>query len=229
MGVIFRGANLDRLFLAAGRRDVPAYCFAGDLDACIAAYLVARRGELHGGLPSSIDTDLAEARELSQRLRAVLKRLPGDVRRLLDLHVLSDGASRRVASDVEGLAAPLEDLALAVERVQSEATSRHAGLAQIEDRLVAAILTACRNRLGLEPEAGAGSPLSVVVSAVLRIAAEQEPLLAEVRDRVTPAYLRELLATHGPRLEARTVLELVDDDGLLLMPEHHRTERVTWR
>ena len=212
-----------------GRRDVPAYRFASDLDAGIAADLVSRRGELHGGLPAPVDSELADAGELSQRLHAVLQRLPGDVRRLLDLHVLSDGAYRRVAADVEGLSAPLEDLAMAIARVQSEATSRHAGLAQLEDRLVAAMVTACRNRLGVAPKADAKSRLPAVLSAVLGIAAEREPLLAAVRDRVTPAYLGRLLAEHGPRLEARTVLELVDDDGLLLVPEHHRPETVTWR
>ena len=219
MTIIFGGAQLERFFSLIGRRDVAAYHLADDIDACIAAFVVSRRGDLHGGLPAQVETDLVQAAELATRLREVLYRLPGDVRKLIDLKILSDGALRRIAADVDGISSPLEDLTVAVEHVRTEASSRRMGITQLEDNLIAAIAAAVRNRLNLAPSADPAGPFMVLLRNVLDVAAREQPLLAGARDRATAEHVGEIIAARLPLPEPHAALTLQADDVPLVIPD----------
>lgn len=218
MTMIFKDAKLERFFSWIGRRDVAAYRLADDIDACLSAFLVSRRGDLHGGLPAGVEKDLLETADLSKRLRSVLYRLPDDVRKLIDLKILSDGAYRRIAADVDGISAPLEDLAAAIDHVRTEASSRRMGIEQLEDHLVAAIAAAVRNRLNLAPTAEPHGWFMVLLHNVLEAAAAAQPLFASVRDRATTDRVATILSGQLPP-EPDVAMSLVPEDAVLVLPD----------
>ena len=222
MTTIFADALLERFFSWIGRRDAAAYRLADDVDACLSAFLVSRRGDLHGGLPAAVEKDLVETADLAVRLRAVLYRLPADVRTLIDLKILSDGAYRRIAADVDGISAPLEDLAAAIAHVRGEASSRRMGIDQLEDRLVAAIAAAVRNRLNLAPTAEPEGWFMVLLRNILETAAREQPLLAGVRDRATAEHVGTILSSSLPP-EPHLTMTLQPDDAPLLVPERPKS------
>lgn len=223
MTLIFADTLLERFFSWIGRRDAAAYRLADDVDACISAFLVSRRGDLHGGLPAPVEKDLLETQDLASRLRAVLYRLPADVRMLIDLKILSDGAYRRIAADVDGISAPLEDLAAAIAHVRNEASGRRTGITQLEDRLVAAIAAAVRNRLNLAPTAEPDGWFMVLLRNILDTAAREQPLLAGVRDRATPEHVGTILTSSLPP-EPHATMTLQADDSVLLLPDRPKAK-----
>jgi hypothetical protein len=185
----FAGADLAALFGLAGRADGAAYRLAEDLEACLAAYLVVARGG-GGGLPPKVVADFDAIGRTAAALRSALYDLPADVSLLLDLHVLSEGAQRRIGRDLERVTEPLEDLVAVMAEVRREADEQLGVSGEALDRrLLAAVATAYRNRLNLRPSAEPGGHFDRFLRGVLKIAAGQATEFAALERRVGPAQL----------------------------------------
>ncbi|MDR3387588.1 MAG: hypothetical protein P4L92_11085 [Rudaea sp.] len=178
----------------AGRSDVATIGFIDDVEACLQAFDYASISRVSGGLPEQIAQHLSTIVHTAAQLRGALYRLPGDVAMLIDLHLLSDGARRRVANDLSLLVEPLEDIAGAVSDIQHAAQGDAlTENVRLEDRLVRAIATIFRNRLNRKPTSEDGSGFPSTLRHVLKFAGYRMPRLAAAHAAVTPARLRALL------------------------------------
>lgn len=183
----FAGADLAALFGLAGRDDAAAFRLAEDLEACLAAFLVVARGG-GGRLPPTVAADLDGIAKSAADLRSALYGLPADVSLLLDLHVLSVGAQRRIGRDLERVTEPLEDLVAVMAEVRREADEQLGASGEALDRrLLAAIATAYRNRLNLRPSAEPGGHFERFLRGVLKVAAAQAPEFAALARRTGAA------------------------------------------
>jgi hypothetical protein len=202
--------DLHALFALAGRSDTAAYGLADDLESSLGGYLVVARGG-GAGLPPAVDADLAGIAGQAAQLRSALYALPADVALLLDLHVLGEGAKRRIARDLEAVTAPLEDLVavIAEVRAQAQATLGASGEA-LDRRVLAAIAAAYRNRLNLRPSADPDGHFGRFAKGVLRLAGGHAEELRALARRTGPAQLAtaiEDLAARGRPLGAPLLRE----------------------
>ena len=202
----FHGAGLEQLIELLGRRDSAVYHFAEDLEACFGAFLSARAGDYESGLPPDADRDLERARSLASALAVVLGKLPGDIGRLLDLHLLSEDAFRRMSSDIDRLGEPLNDLAAAIRELRRSAADD--GIAALEDKLVCAITSAYRNRFKVNPSVETSTGFVTVLKGVLELVESEDSTLAGLADRMTPERVARLLAARVRRTLPRSRLEL---------------------
>jgi hypothetical protein len=185
----FAGSDLAVLFRLAGRDDAATYRLVEDLEACCAAFMVLARGE-HGRLPPKVAADLDGISRLAAALRSALYELPADVSLLLDLHVLSEGAQRRIGRDLERVTQPLEDLVAVMAEVRRDTDAQlQAGSTQIDQRLLSAIASSYRNRLNLRPSADDGGHFERFLRGVLELAAVQAPEFAALSRRVGTVQL----------------------------------------
>jgi hypothetical protein len=206
----FSNDELHALFELAGRSDTAAYGLAADLEASLGGYLVVARGGGQG-LPPAVDADLAGIAVQAARLRSALYALPADVALLLDLHVLGEGANRRIARDLEAVTAPLEDLVAVITEVRAQAQATLGASGEVLDRRVlAALAAAYRNRLNLRPAAEPGGHFEVFAKGVLRLAgshAEELQALARRTGSVQLAAAVEGLAARARPLGAPLLRE----------------------
>lgn len=185
----FTPADLQAVFRLSGRDDAAAWRLAEDVEACLAAFLVVARGG-GGRLPPKVAADLEGIARSAAALRSALYELPGDLGLLLDLHVLSVGAQRRIGRDLERVTEPLEDLVAVVAEVRRDADEQlGASGAALDRRLLAALATAYRNRLNLRPSAEAGGHFERFARGMLGLAAAQAPEFAALARRVGGAEL----------------------------------------
>jgi hypothetical protein len=185
----FTPADTQAVFRLAGRDDAAAWRLAEDLEACLAAFLVVARGG-GGQLPPQVAADLDGIVRSAAALRSALYALPGDLGLLLDLHVLSAGAQRRIGRDLERVTEPLEDLVAVMAEVRRDADAQlGASGAALDRRLLAALATAYRNRLNLRPSAEAGGHFERFLRGVLGLAAGQATEFAALARRVGAAEL----------------------------------------
>lgn len=213
----FRGPKLDRLIELLGRHDIGAHHFAEDLEACFGAYLSAQRGDYARGLPADVDRDLDTVDRQAADLAASLEKIPTDVARLIDLHVLSQSAFRRVSGDVDDLRLPLRDLSAAIKRLRSQALGD--GKAALEDRLVIAIASAYRNRLKVTPTAEPGGKFATVLQGVFELAESAVPALTGLQDRIGIGRVAKLLVKHVRQEASPSRLQLLPEDVDLTIHE----------
>src|SRR5450432_1886064 len=110
-----------QLLSVVGRGDIATLGFIGDVEACLHAFDYAATGGMSRGLPKAIAEHLSTVVHLAAQLRSTLYGLPDDVAMLIDLHLLSEGARRRIACDLSMLVEPLEDIAGAILQIQHAA------------------------------------------------------------------------------------------------------------
>jgi len=183
-----------QLLTVIGRGDVATLGFIGDSEACLQAFDFAAAGGMTHGLPKQIAEHLAVVVHAAAQLRSTLYSLPEDVGMLIDLHLLSEGARRRITSDLSLLVEPLEDIAGAISQIQRAAAGDAlAESVRLEDRLVRAIASVFRNRLNRKPTAEDSSRFPATLAHILEFAGHRMPKVAAVRAAVTQARLRELL------------------------------------
>ncbi len=195
-GSVFVFAPNERAQILAdvGRSDVASVGFIDDVEACLQAFDYAATSSISGGLPDEIAQHLSTIVHTAAQLRGSLYGLPADVAMLIDLHLLSDGARRRVTNDLSLLVEPLEDIAGAVAEIQSAAQGDAlTESVRLEDRLVRAIATIFRNRLNRKPTPEDGSGFPSTLGHILKFAGHRMPRLAAAHAAVTTARLRELL------------------------------------
>lgn len=181
--------ELQDLFALTGRSDTAAYGLVEDLEASLGGYLVVVRGG-GVGLPPAIDADLAGIASQAAQLRSALYALPADVALLLDLHVLGEGAKRRIARDLEAVTAPLEDLVAVIAEVRAQAQATLGARGDVLDRRVlAAIAAAYRNRLNLRPSPEADGHFGAFVKGVLKLASGHADELRALARRTGPVQL----------------------------------------
>jgi hypothetical protein len=185
-----------------GRSDIAAVRFIADIEACLQAFEYAAKGGLSSGIPKDVGEHLATTARLAAELRSALCQMPDDVAMLLDLHLLSDGAHRRIAIDSSQIVEPLEDLSGAIAQLRrtlaSEASQK---TLRLEDHLVRAIATVFRNRLNRRPDGDLDSDFARTLKHILESAGQRLPAVAESLAAITPARLRDLLK----RMEERPV------------------------
>jgi len=104
-----------------GRSDIAAVSFIADAEACLHAFAFVMAGGMSAGLPQEIAVHLDAVVRGAAQLRGALYGLPDDIAMLIDLHLLADGAQRRVAADFSQLVEPLEDIAGAIVDIQRAA------------------------------------------------------------------------------------------------------------
>ena len=183
-----------QLLTVIGRGDVATLGFIGDIEACLQAFDFAAAGGMSHGLPKGITEHLSVVVHAAAQLRSTLYSLPDDVGMLIDLHLLSQGARRRITGDLSLLVEPLEDIAGAISQIQHAAEGDVlAEGARLEDRLVRAIAIVFRNRLNRKPTAEDSSRFPATLTHILEFAGHRMPRVAAVSAAVTPARLRELL------------------------------------
>lgn len=183
-----------QLLTVIGRGDVATLGFIGDIEACLQAFDFAAAGGMSHGLPKAIAEHLSAVVHLAAQLRSTLYGLPDDVGMLIDLHLLSEGARRRITSDLSLLVEPLEDIAGAISQIQRAAEGDSlVENVRLEDRLVRAIAIVFRNRLNSKPTSEDSSRFPATLAHILEFAGHRMPRLAAVSAAVTPARLRELL------------------------------------
>lgn len=113
---------------------------------------------------------------------------------LLDLHLLSDGARRRITEDFSQIVEPLEDLAGGIaELSRTVASDARQRTLRLEDHLVRAIAAVFRNRLNRQPDGDVESDFARTLKHILESAAHRLPAIAESLAAITPARLRGLL------------------------------------
>jgi hypothetical protein len=184
-----------QLLSVIGRGDISTLGFIGDVEACLQAFDYSATGGMSRGLPTAIAEHLSNVVHLAAQLRSALYGLPSDVAMLIDLHLLSDGARRRIACDLSMLVEPLEDIAGAILQIQRAAEGDAlAENVRLEDRLVRAIAVVFRNRLNRKPTPEDNSRFPATLAQILEFAGHRMPRIAAVRAAVTPARLRALLA-----------------------------------
>lgn len=216
----FRGAKLDRLVELLGRHDAAVQHFAEDLEACFGAFLSAHRGDFERGMPPDVDRDLDAVDRQAADLAASLEKIPTDVARLIDLHVLSEGAFRRVSSDVDDLRLPLRDLSSAIKRVREQAAGD--GKAALEDRLVVAIAAAYRNRLRVTPTAEPGGKFDTALQGIFELAAREAPALGGLAERLGAGRVAKLLVKHVREEAPPSKLQLLPESADLVRHEPPR-------
>ena len=141
-----------QLLSVIGRGDIATLGFIGDVEACLQAFDYAATEGMSRGLPKPIAEHLSSVVHLAAQLRSTLYGLPNDVTMLIDLHLLSEGARRRVACDLSMLVEPLEDIAGAIQQIQRSAEGDAlTENVRLEDRLVRAVAIVFRNRLNRKP------------------------------------------------------------------------------
>ncbi len=202
--------ELQQIFELAGRSDTAAYGLADDLEASLGGYLVVARGG-GDGLPPAVDADLDSIARQAAQLRSALYALPADVALLLDLHVLGDGAKRRIARDLEAVTAPLEDLVAVIAEVRTQAQATLGASGELLDRRVlAAIASSYRNRLNLRPAPEPDGHFNTFARGVLRLAAAHADELKALARRTGPTQMAtavEDIAARGTPLGTPLVRE----------------------
>lgn len=198
----FTPADLQAVFALSGRDDAAAWRLAEDAEACLAAFLVVARGG-GGRLPPKVAADLEGIARNAAALRSALYELPGDLGLLLDLHVLSVGAQRRIGRDLERVTEPLEDLVAVMAEVRRDADEQlGASGAALDRRLLAALATAYRNRLNLRPAAEPDGHFDRFVCGVLGLAARHAAEFADLARRMDRAGLAAACSPAPPRAGA---------------------------
>jgi len=185
-----------------GRTDVASVAFLADVEACLQAFEFAVRGGLSRGLPAEVAEHLDTITRAGSQLRIAMYRLPDDVAMLLDLHLLSEGARRRIAADFSQLVEPLEDVTGAIAEIRrSAATDPARRSLRLEEQLVRAIAAAYRNRLNRKPGVGDDSGFPKTVHDILEFAGHRLPGVAAAAAAITPARLRQMFgdASRGER------------------------------
>lgn len=183
-----------RLFEDVGRRDIAAERFVEDVEACLQAFDFAAGQRLIGGLPQAAATNLEAVVDAAARLRSALYELPREIALLIDLHLLSEGARRRLLADLALIVEPLEDIAGAIVDVRHDAVANAGtGDGNLEQRLVRALAAVYRNRLNRKPTADDDSGFPATLSHILEFAGHQLPRLAAARAALTPVRLRAIL------------------------------------
>jgi metal-dependent amidase/aminoacylase/carboxypeptidase family protein len=179
-----------------GRTDVSAVSFVADAEACLQAFEYVARGEMSLGMPQEIGDHLATIVRTATELRSALNQLPDDVSMLLDLHLLSDGARRRIALDFSQIVEPLEDMVdgIAELRRTTAGDAAHNNL-RLENHLVRAIATAFRNRLNRKASADEESGFPNTLAHILESAGHRLPGVAASAAALTPTRLRDLLGS----------------------------------
>jgi len=185
-----------QIMVTIGRSDIAATTFVNDVEACLQAFQFASSGGASAGLPDDVARDMATIVATAAELRSALYRLPGDLALLIDLHLLADGARRRIAADLSQLVEPLEDIAGSVAEIRhASAASDALGKGNLKRSLVRALAATFRNRLNRKPSAEAESGFPQALARILELAAPRLPFLAaldEARDSNSlRRYLRE--------------------------------------
>jgi len=177
-----------------GQTDISAISFITDVEACLQAFEYATNGEMSSGMPKEISDRLATIAHTAAELRSALYQLPEDVGMLLDLHLLSDGARRRIGMDFSQIVEPLEDMAGGIVELRRTAgdDGRQKNL-RLEEHLVRAIATAFRNRMNRKPDADTRSGFPGALTHILEAAGHRLPGVAAAAAAITPARLRTLL------------------------------------
>ncbi len=177
-----------------GRSDVAAIGFVEDVEACLHAFNYAASSGQGQGLPKEIACHLTAIVHAAAQLRSALYGLPNDIAMLIDLHLLFEGARRRITSDLGLLVEPLEDIAGAIIEIQrAGAGDVLMESVHLESRLVRAIAVAFRNRLNRKPTPDDNSDFPITLAHLLEFAGHRLPRLAAVRAAVSPAQLRKIL------------------------------------
>jgi hypothetical protein len=183
-----------------GHTDISAVSFVADVEACLQAFEYAAHGEMSSGMPKEISDRLATIAHAAAELRSALYQLPEDVAMLLDLHLLADGARRRIAMDFSQIVEPLEDMAGGIVELRRVAAGDAGQRSlRLEDNLVRAIATAFRNRLNRKPDVDAESDFPGLLMHILESAGHRLPGIAAAAAAITPARLRALLKNSDGR------------------------------
>ncbi len=183
-----------QLLRDVGRSDIAAIGFIEDVEACLHAFNYALVGGQAKGLPKEITQHLSDIVHAAAQLRSALYGLPNDIAMLIDLHLLFEGARRRITTDLGLLVEPLEDIASAITEIQRAAAGDVVEESvRLEDRLVRAIAIAFRNRLNRKPTAEDDSDFPATLAHILEFAGHRLPKLAAVSAAVTPVRLREMI------------------------------------
>jgi hypothetical protein len=187
-----------------GQTDISAISFIADVEACLQAFEYASSGEMSSGMPKGIGDRLATIAHTAAELRSALYQLPEDVAMLLDLHLLADGARRRIAVDFSQIVEPLEDMAGGIAELRRTAAddAKQRNL-RLEDQLVRALATAFRNRLNRKPDLDAESDFPATLTHILESASHRLPGVAAAAATITPARLRALLKNSDARTSIR--------------------------
>jgi hypothetical protein len=191
---VFTPSEAARLMADIGRNDVSAVAFISDVEACLRAFNFVATEETAQALPTNVAENLAAIVQTTAQLRSALYALPDEIAMLIDLHILSDGARRRIAADLAQLVEPLEDMASAIAEIQQSAKGNAAHEhARLENRLVAALAMAFRNRLNRRPTSDPQSDFPEVLADILDFAARRLPGIAAARSALTTTRLGELI------------------------------------
>jgi len=182
-----------RLMDDIGRDDVSALAFINDVEACLQAFDYAASGNATSGLPDDVAADLSAIVTAAAKLRSMLYRLPEDMGLLIDLHLLAEGARRRVAADLSQLVEPLEDIAGAISEIRNTARDQENTKSRLENRLVRALAMAYRNRLNRKPTWHADSGFPALLAAIFAFAGDRLPSIASMRSEATSNNLRDLV------------------------------------
>jgi hypothetical protein len=189
----FTPAERARLMTDISRDDISAVAFIADVEACLQAFDYAASGSPDSVLPQNVDSDLATIVSAAAQLRSLLYRLPEDMALLIDMHLLAEGARRRVSADLSHLIEPLEDIAGAIAEIRRSARTDAAADMRLENRLIRALAMTYRNRLNRKATWHADSGFPVVLGAILAFAGDRLPSIATMRAALTTEHLRELL------------------------------------
>ena len=191
---VFTPSETARLMADIGTSDVAAIAFLSDVEACLRAFNFVATEESPQTLPKDVAENLSTIVHTTAQLRSALYALPDEITMLIDLHVLSEGARRRIAADLAQLVEPLEDMASAITEIQKSARGNAAReSARLENRLVAALATAYRNRFNRRPSSDPKSGFPETLVDILDIAGRRLPGIAAARSALTTTRLDELI------------------------------------
>jgi len=180
------------LMAVIGRSDIAATAFVNDVEACLQAFQFAAGGGAGAGLPGDMARDLDTIVGAAAELRSALYRLPEDLSLLIDLHLLAEGARRRIAADLSQLVEPLEDIAGVITGIRRTSAGDDAlGKANLGRNLVRALAATFRNRLNRKPTAQADSGFPQTLSRILGLAASRLPFVAALCASGHPEALLE--------------------------------------
>ena len=197
---VFTPSETARLMADIGCSDVSAVAFVNDVEACLRAFNFVATQETPHILPKDVVENLATIVQTTAQLRSALYALPDEIGMLIDLHLLSEGARRRITADLAQLVEPLEDIAGAIVEIQKSArgdTVREN--ARLEDRLVAALAAVFRNRLNRRPTGDPKSGFPETLVDILDFAARRLPGIAAARSALTTTRLGELIGDASKR------------------------------
>jgi len=191
----FTPHEAESLMQAVGRNDMAASAFVADCEDCLHAfdYVAGRAATMT--TPDPLARQLRAVVESAAELRQALYELPEELKMLIDMHLLSDGARRRLAQDVSGIVEPLEDLAGGISDVEKQMSRAGNGeRGALEDRLVLALAGVFRNRLNRKASAENSSGFPGVLSSMLDFASRRLPSVSACRGAITQVRLRRLFA-----------------------------------